>query len=147
VYAETSAANAIQMSDLQRQWVAQERGSAPVEASFSMVIILLLLLGLIQVAFALYGRNVVAASAHEGARAAVELGRGPDDAVAVATRTVRQSASGLVDELAVRVWVRDRPAPPIVQVRVSGRLKSFGPIPLSIPVSTTATSTRELSVP
>jgi hypothetical protein len=122
---------------------ARERGSAPLESVFAMAILMLLALGVVEVAFALYGRNVVAASAHEGARAALEQGRGAEDAVAVATRTVRGAAGGLVRDLDVAAAVRRSGARSIVTVRVSGLLSSIGPVPLPMPVSVTATSSKE----
>ncbi|MCA1694613.1 MAG: pilus assembly protein, partial [Actinobacteria bacterium] len=73
-----------------------ERGSAPLEAVLSILFVMLLVLGTIEVSLALYGRNVVAAAAHEGARAALELGRGPDSAAAVARSTVRRASGALV---------------------------------------------------
>ena len=104
-----------------------ERGSSPVESLLAIVILLFLALGVIEVAFALYGRNVVAASAHEGARAGIEVGRSSSDAAAVASRAVR-SADG----------------DGVVRVRVSGTLESFGPVPFPIPVSAGATATRDV---
>jgi Flp pilus assembly protein TadG len=119
-----------------------QTGSAPVETVFALAILLFLVLGTVQVAFALYGRNVVAASAHEGARAAIELGRNPADAIGVARRTVVRSAGGLVEGLRVGVRVDRAGAASIVRVRVTGRLKALGPVPLPLPVDTVATSTR-----
>jgi Flp pilus assembly protein TadG len=120
----------------------QQTGSAPVETVFALAILLFLVLGTVQVAFALYGRNVVAASAHEGARAAIELGRNPADAIGVARRTVFRSAGGLVEGLRVGVRVDRAGAASFVRVRVTGRLKALGPAPLPLPVDTVATSTR-----
>jgi TadE-like protein len=109
-----------------------------------MVVLLLLALGVMEVALALYARNVVAASAHEGARAAVELGRTPADAVSVATHTVRAAAGGLVDDLEVgaRFAVVQRRV--VVRVEVSGILRPFGPVPLPIPVAVGATASRDV---
>lgn len=112
-----------------------------------MAILMVMVVGLIEVAFALYGRNVVAASAHEGARAAIELGRSRTEAVAVARQTVKGSAGGLIDNLKVGVSVQRLFERSIIHVRVSGVLKSFGPVPMPIPVTTTATSTREIPSP
>lgn len=125
---------------------AAERGAAPIESIFAIVVLLFLTLSVIQVAFALYGRNVIAASAHEGARAAIELGRGPDDAATVAIRTVRSSTGGLVDDLAVDVEVNDSTQRSVVTVRVSGVLEAWGPVPLPIPVVVHATAARDASV-
>ena len=112
-----------------------------------MSILLFLFLSVVEVTFALYGRNVVAASAHEGARAAVELGRNPSDAVAVARRTVMGAAGGLVEGLRVGVTLQTVGTRSLVRVRVTGRLKSFGPVPLPLPIDTVATSTRSVAPP
>ena len=126
--------------------VRHERGSAVVESIFAIVILLILVLGTIEVAFALYARNVVAAAAHEGARAAIELGRNPADADAVASSTVRHAAGGLVENLDVHTAVQRRGTIALVTVKVSGVMKSFGPVPLPIPLSSTASVTREVRV-
>ena len=116
------------------------------EAIFSIVFLLLLVFGLIQVAFVLYGRNVVISSAHEGARAAVELGRDEVDAADLAESTVRGAAGNLVDNLDVDVGVSRSEDRAVVSVSVSGSLDAFGPIPVSIPVDVSATSVRDESL-
>ena len=120
-----------------------ERGSAPIEATFALLLLLFLVLGAIEVAFALYGRNVVLASAHEGARAAVELGRTEAEAVVLARDTVDRAAGGVVDRLSVDVSVA-RADVMIVEVQVRGVVDAWGPIPFPLPVTANATATREL---
>jgi Flp pilus assembly protein TadG len=127
--------------------LGRQRGSAAVETVFALAILLFLVLGTVQVAFALYGRNVMAASAHEGARAAIELGRSPADAIVVARRTVARSAGGLVEGLRVGVAIQRTGAGSLVRVRVRGWLKALGPVPLSLPVDAVATSTRNTAPP
>ena len=105
-----------------------------------MLFLLFVVLGLIEVAFALYGRNVIMAAAHEGARAAVELGRDPDHGSAVASTTVRKAAGGLVDDLDVSVASEDDARGMLVTVRVTGVLDAFGPIPLPLPVTAQASA-------
>jgi hypothetical protein len=114
-----------------------------VESIFAMVFVIVLMLGVVQVAFLLYARNVVAASAHEGARAVVERGASAADAQSIAGRTVRESAGGLVNDLSVAVDVRPGGELEHVTVVVSGRVKSFGPVPFPVSVRTSASSTRE----
>ena len=121
---------------------AGERGSAPVESILAVVLLLILTLGAMEVVFALYGRNVLLSSAHEGARAAIELGRDPDDAVAIAERTVRLSAGGMVDRLDVSVGVGEEGDRSLVVVRVTGLVEPWGPVPLPVPVSARATASR-----
>lgn len=123
-----------------------QRGSAVVETVFALLLLLVLVLGTIEVAFAVYARNVVAAAAHEAARAGIELGRRPSDAATLARTTVVRSAGGLVRDLEVSTTVRRSGARSLVSVRVSGVLRSFGPVPLPIPVSSTATVTREVRI-
>jgi Flp pilus assembly protein TadG len=119
-----------------------QAGSALLESIFALLLLLVLVLGAIQVAFVLYARNVVAAAAHEGARAAVELGRNADDARTVASEVVRSSAGGLVEQMEVAVSVQTVGDLSVVRVRVTGRLKSFGVVPVRIPVGSVATSVR-----
>jgi Flp pilus assembly protein TadG len=120
-----------------------EEGSAAVESTFALVLLLILVLGTIEVAFALYGRNVVLNSAHEAARAAVELGRTPAEAEALATATVERAAGGLTDELRVEIGVSTREVVTI-GVRVDAVIDPWGPIPFRMPVRARATATREL---
>jgi len=126
-----------------RLLIGNERGSAPLEAIFSVALLLVLVFGLIQVAFVLYGRNVVISSAHEGARAAIELGGSTSEAAAVATSTVRSATGHLVDSLDVDVAVTHRAERAVVSVSVSGSLDAFGPIPVTVPISVSATSVRD----
>ena len=123
-----------------------ERGSAVVESVAGIVALLVLVVGVIEVAFALYARNVVVAAAHEGARAAIELGSGPGDASAVARAAVHRAAGGLVDDLVVETsFAATRPTVR-VRVTVSGVLDAFGPVPFPMRLSSTASVTRATRV-
>lgn len=113
------------------------------DATLSIIILLVMVLGAVQVALTLYARNVVAAAAHEGARAAIELGRNPHDALVVARSSVERSAGGLVDRMRVTMSLDSTGARSVVQVRVTGLLNSPGPVPLKFPVSSVATSSRQ----
>lgn len=121
-----------------------ERGSAPVESIFAIVMLVVLTLGALQVAFALYARNVLASAAHEGARAVVERGAAAGDARAVATAVVDRAAGGLVDDIGVSVSSDASGPRTILRVHVRGRTSPFGPVPVTLPLSATATSVREL---
>ena len=90
----------------------------------------------------LYARNVVASSAHEGARSAIELGSDPADADRIATSVVRRSAGGLIEDLDVSTMVEQRDRSASVIVRVTGSVAVLGPIPVSVPFSTTARASR-----
>ena len=122
--------------------LSSERGSAPIEAIFSMILLLILMLGVIQVGLALYARNVLIASAHEGARAAIERDASGSDAEATAIGTVQRSAGGLVHGLNVNVDASRFRGATNVTVRVTGTVGSFGPVPIPIPVSVHATASR-----
>lgn len=124
-----------------------QRGSAPVESIFAIVFLMLFTLGILQLALVLYGRNVVIASAHEGARAAVERGRSAEDAIVVAQRTVRSAAGGLVDDLRIDVESAQTGNESLLRVRLTGKLRVLGPLSLPIPVEATATSIKEGGVP
>jgi hypothetical protein len=119
-----------------------EGGSAVVESIFGILLIMVLVLGVVQVALGLYARNVVASAAHEGARAAIELGGSGPEASKIARQTVESSAGGVTRDLLVEA-VRERSGERIaVRVHVEATLEPFGPIPVSFPVTSTATTSR-----
>jgi Flp pilus assembly protein TadG len=128
----------VEASVAERSVTGEERGAAPLEAVFGIVMLLVLVLGVLEVAFALYARNVVAASAHEGARAAIEVGRGPADAARVARSTVERAAGNLVENLEVATTVSGGPGRSL-RVTVTGSLRPFGPVPIPVHVSSSAT--------
>ena len=118
------------------------RGSAPLESIFAIAFLMTLALGIAQLALTLYGRNVVITSAHEGARAATELGRDVEEAEIIARRTTRSAAGSLVEDLEVVVNTRAHGDGLLVTVQLSGKLASIGPVPLSLPIDVSATSIR-----
>lgn len=119
-----------------------EAGSAVVESVFGILFLMLLVMGAIQVTFALYGRNVLLAAAHDGARAAIELGRDPASADALATDTITSSAGGMVRDLDVHTSFRRVGDQVIVRVSVRSSLEPMGPVPILIPVTATSTVSR-----
>jgi Flp pilus assembly protein TadG len=119
---------------------ADERGSAPLESVFAIVMLVVMTLGVLQVAFVLYARNVLMSAAHEGARAAVERGAAATDAEPVAGAVVERSAGGLVSDLSVDVASRSEGR---LTVHVRGTVEAVGPVPFAVPVSATATTTTE----
>ena len=122
-----------------------EDGSAAVESVFSIFFLMFLVAGIIQVALVLYGRNVVTAAAHEGARSAIELGRNPSSAATIAEKTVRAGAGGIADDISVEVITERSNERVAVRVRVHGRLEAMGPLPVDIPITSVATASRETS--
>ena len=124
-----------------------ERGSAAIESVVAIVLLVFMFLAVVEVAFTLYARNVIAASAHEGARAAVERGRSVAEAEAIALQTVRRSAGGLIDGLTVEVGVRAAGDRSIVSVSVGGVLNAFGPVPLPMNLRTDAQAVAETEIP
>ena len=124
-----------------------QRGAAPVETVFAVVLLMFLALAVVEVAFVLYARNVVIASAHEGARAGAELGRTLAEAETVAAETVARSAGGLFDDLAVEarsLSVNDRV---LIRIRVAGDLRGLGPVPIPLRVTADASASRQLGEP
>lgn len=113
------------------------------DAVFGMVVLLFVALSVIEVALVLYARNVVYASAHEGARVASELGAGPLDAPAVVRDSVKGSAGGMVDELRVQGGVTTVGDQRVVTVSVRAVIRGWGPIPIPFPVETTASAAQE----
>jgi len=117
-----------------------ERGAAPVEMTFAIILLMILTLGVIQVAFTLYARNVVMASTHEGARAALERGRTQAEAASIAHEVVARATGRLIEDLTVDVAVRGSGDRRFVSVRVRGLVTDFGPVPVPIALSSTATA-------
>ena len=127
-----------------RLLTSSDRGSATVESIFSIVMLMLVTLGALQVAFVLYARNVLASAAHEGVRAAVELEAVEGDAGAMAASVVERAAGGLVDDLDVDAVAARSGSREVLTVRVRATVAAFGPVPVAIPVSVTATSVRDV---
>lgn len=124
---------------------ASEEGSAAVESVFSMFFLMFLVVGVIQVALVLYGRNVVATAAHEGARSAIELGRDPSSAAAIAEKTIVAEAGGIAERISVDVTLERSEERVAARVRVHARLQALGPLPVSLPIATVATASRDRS--
>lgn len=112
-----------------------------------MLFLLLLVLGIIQVAWTLYARNVTMSSAHEAARAALEYGAGPDDGRIVAERVVRQAAGGLLENLNVTTRTVEVGMTKRVRVVVSAQLRALGPIPFKPRMVAFGTASTLSSVP
>lgn len=127
--------------------VLKERGSALIEMVFAFLFVMMLALGIVQIAFSLYARNVVMSSAHEAARAAVERGRTGADARAVASRVLRQGAGRIFEGARVQVVRRAEGNRLVVAVSVTGTIRSLGPFPVSLPMNARATATGNVPVP
>jgi Flp pilus assembly protein TadG len=119
------------------------RGSVAVESIFAIVLLLMLTLGVVQIVLVLYGRNVVIAAAHEAARAAIELGRTPEEGRDVAIMTMHRAAGGLLKGMNVRVGAGLKGARYVVTVDVAGTMRTLGPVPVPVPISASATAVRE----
>lgn len=117
-----------------------EDGGAIVEAVGGMLLLVLLALGIVQVALVLYARNVMIASAHEGARAAVERGADPRDAGAVAAGVVRAATGRLVRDLRVRTKVARGRVSSTVTVSVTGIIHAPGPLPIPVRIAARGTA-------
>lgn len=123
-----------------------DRGSAVTGSIFGIVFVMMLVLGVVQVGLTLYARNVVAAAAHEGARAAIERGRAAHEAGAIARAVVDDSAGGIVRDLHVDPSFSTVGERHVVSVRVSGRLVPFGLLPVSLGIERTASLSRPQEV-
>lgn len=123
---------------------SDQRGSAVVESLFGIFVLLFLVVGTIQVALTVYARNVVMAAVHDGARAAVEIGASGSDSTRVARDVIRGSAGSLVSDLGVVTETDSSFGRYVVRVVARGRLDVPGPIPVDIPVTVDASSSREI---
>lgn len=121
----------------------RESGSAAIEAVFAIVGLLVMSLAFIEVAFALYARNVVIASAHEGSRAGIELGRSSKEAVEIARSTVDRATGRLVGDLDVAAEASRADGVKTVTVRVNATLRGLGLMPFRIPVRARSSSSMD----
>lgn len=123
-----------------------ERGAAVIQLPVAMLLLMVLTIGLVQVSFTLYSRNVLAASAHEGARAAAENGRSLDDARVIATEVVRRATGKMTERLQVSVASSTvLGGGENVHVLVRAALRPWGVIPMSIPITVEARVTNPRS--
>jgi hypothetical protein len=121
------------------------RGSASVESIFAIVFMMLVALGVVQVAFTLYARNVLASAAHEGARAAVERGTPPAEAEGIALATIERAAGGLLEGLRVVSVIETNGGRQMIRVRITGSLRPFGIVPVRISFDETASASRPVA--
>jgi Flp pilus assembly protein TadG len=120
-----------------------QRGAAPVESIFAIVLLMVLVLGAIQVGLSLYGRNLVHAAAHEAARAGIERGASTSEAASIARSMIQTAGGRLVRGLAVEIDARELERVRTVRVRLTGTIDVVGPIPIPVPVDARATATSE----
>lgn len=102
-----------------------ERGSALVDFTLVMVLLLPLVLGIVQVALVLHVRTTLAAAASEGARLAATADRGPGDGVTRTRSQIDQAVSGRFarDVEVRRVSVDGQPG---VEVTVRAEVPALG---------------------
>lgn len=117
-----------------------ERGSALIGSVAATVLILTLTLGVIQIVFTLYARNVIHASAYEGVRVAIELGASDGAAVDAASDFVTKSAGRLIDDLQVTVGRQETGGRVLVVLIASGSIRPVGLLPVHLPVRVIARS-------
>lgn len=107
------------------------------------MLVLVLFLGVTQVAFTLYGRNVLLSSAHEGARAAIEMARSEEEAAYLARATVERAVGGLVDDVQVDVSSSIRAGVVRYTVVARGRITALGVVSLPLHVTGLAHASRD----
>jgi Flp pilus assembly protein TadG len=120
-----------------------ERGSILVESTFAILVLMGIGLSVVQVALSIYASNVVADSAHQGARAALERDARSEDASAAARSWVEGAAGKLVQDLDISTTVSRQGDLSVVRVIVTGTIRPLGPLPISIDVEEVATVTRQ----
>ena len=119
--------------------VLDERGSAVIQFPVALLLLMVMTIGVGQVGYTLYARNVLASSAHEGARAAVENGRDLRDAHVIVNEVVRRATGKLAEGLSVRVdSERAVGGGESVLVEVDAVLRPWGVVPFSIPMTAKA---------
>lgn len=123
--------------------LTHDGGSAPLDAIVGTMILMLIALGAIQVALAVYARNAVRSSAYEAARVAAEVGGSGREAEVIAARAVTRSAGKLVERVRISVARRRSPEGAVLRVEISARQRPIGPIPISLPIRVSASSLLE----
>lgn len=105
--------------------MTHDRGSSTVEFSLVSVLLVGLFLAVLQLGFVLHTRNVLVASAQEGARYGANADRGPADAQARTREVVATALSGTVAGR-MRYEAQEVVRGGVVTVEVTVR----GPLPL-----------------
>ena len=127
-------------------WPRGEAGSAVVEFSLVAVLLLMLFLGIAQLAIYLHVRNVAAASAAEGARYGANADVSPEEG---ATRTAELLRRGLGDQTGSRLECAGRvesgpDGVTVTTVRCAGAIPVFfAPLGELLPVRVSARSVEE----
>lgn len=115
-----------------------QRGAVVLESIFAVALLMIVALGVIQIALLLFARNMVQASAHEAARAAIERGLAPDAASETARRVATASMGSMARRLDIATERRRIGTQEVVTVRVTAILEPAGPIPIAPAVVATA---------
>lgn len=118
--------------------MSEERGSSTLESVFAIVLLMLLALGTMQVSFLLYARNVVRSSAHEAARVAIERGADDSEARTTAVRMVEGAVGGMVGDVHSHLERDHSMGRRSVVVVVRTVIRPAGPIPIQVPIRSTA---------
>lgn len=108
------------------------------ETIFGVVLLMVIAVGSIQVALLLYSRNLVQASAHEAARAALVKGLDDDEARTIAGRVVHRSLSPVTRDIEVALERSRTGSQMVVSVQVRAVAEPSGPIPIAVPVYSAA---------
>ena len=111
-----------------------ESGTTLVETIVGITLLMVVAVGIIQVALLLYARNVIRSSAHEVARSAIERGVAEAEATAMGATLVRESLGTIVDDVQVQVDARDIGSHRLVAARVDAVLHPPGVLPIEVPV-------------
>jgi hypothetical protein len=119
-------------------------GSASVDLIASLVLLIALTLGGIQLGLTLHARNVLMAAVHDGARRGVELGSSNADAVEIATRFVDDAAGGLVSDPHISARTHSDVDEFVIELHLDAHIDVPGPVPIKIPFSTNATASRSV---
>lgn len=103
-----------------------QRGNAPAEFVMVSAMVVLLFLGVLQIAFAMFTKNVVQDAASQGARYGALLDRQPEDGGA---RAIELLYSVLPDsyQADVTTGITDWQGVPAVEVRIQAPVPLLGP--------------------
>lgn len=116
-------------------------GQALVETALVLPLLIVLSLGLLQVALYAHARDVLLGAAQEGARLAAEDGRGLEDGLDRLRELARSGLGGTVEPLRTRAQVDDEQ----VEITIDTSLSPILPLPLEggLPLHVRASMSRE----
>ncbi len=125
-----------------RAWAEDEEGSQIVGHVLVQVLVVFVVLGLLQLAFALHTRNLAIDAASEGARRAALLDGTVEEGVA-RVEALMDATLGSEQSRSVRVYETLRSGQPVLVAEVATTLPVLGPLGFSQKLKVSASAWKE----